>query len=60
MPWVNGSSFGHGDKVGLLVNMDTRTVNVYKNRVFLGKAFGKLPDRVYPLVCLALVLSRDS
>lgn len=53
MPWVNGSSFGHGDKVGLLVNMDTRTVNVYKNRVFLGKAFGKLPDRVYPLVCLA-------
>jgi hypothetical protein len=33
--------------------MDTRTVNVYKNRVFLGKAFGKLPDQVYPFVCLA-------
>jgi len=53
VPWVNGSSFGHGERVGLMVNMDTRTVNVYKNGVFLGKAFGKLPDEVYPFVCLA-------
>ena len=53
VPWVNGSSFGHGERVGLMVNMDTRTVNVYKNRVFLGKAFGKVPDEVYPFVCLA-------
>jgi len=53
VPWVNGSAFGHGECVGLLVNMDTRTVNVYKNRKFLGKAFGKLPDQVYPFVCLS-------
>jgi len=37
----------------MLVNMDTRTVNVYKNGKYMGKAFGNLPDVVYPLVCLA-------
>ena len=33
--------------------MDTRTVNAYKNRKFLGKVFGNVPNTVYPFVCLA-------
>lgn len=28
------------------MNMDTRTVNVYKNSEYLGKAWGDLPDEV--------------
>jgi hypothetical protein len=51
-PWVNGSSYGHGDRVGFLVNMDTRTVRVYKNGEFLGRAWGDLPDEVYPMATL--------
>lgn len=50
--WVNGSSFGHGDRVGFMVNMDTRTVRVYKNGAFMGRAWGDLPDEVYPMVTL--------
>mmetsp|Transcript_33722 Transcript_33722/g.75772 ORF Transcript_33722/g.75772 Transcript_33722/m.75772 type:complete len:714 (-) Transcript_33722:35-2176(-) len=50
--WVEGSAYGHGDRIGVLVNMDTKTCNLYKNGRFLGKAFGDLPDKVYPMVTL--------
>jgi hypothetical protein len=50
--WVDSSAFGCGDRIGFAVDMDERSVTVYKNGQLLGKPFDNLPDVVYPVVSL--------
>lgn len=45
--WVEGSEFSCGDRVGLLVDMDSREVEMYKNGEHVGKAFERIPEKVY-------------
>ena len=50
--WVDSSAFGCGDRIGFAVDMDQRSVTVYKNGQMLGKPFDNLPDVIYPVVSL--------
>lgn len=48
--WAKGGGFGHGDRIGIYVDMGARTASAFKNGVLLGTAFTDLPERVFPLV----------
>jgi hypothetical protein len=50
--WARGGSFGHGDRIGFLVDMATRTAKAFKNGILLGTAFTDLPPTIYPLATL--------
>ena len=50
--WARGGSFGHGDRIGFLVDMTTRTAKAFKNGILLGTAFTDLPSTIYPLATL--------
>lgn len=50
--WVDSSAFGCGDRIGFAVDMDERSVAVYKNGELLGKPFDNLPDVIYPVSSL--------
>jgi len=50
--WARGASFGDHDRVGLLVDMDTRVCHMFLNCKYMGIVFTDLPPCVYPLVTL--------
>mmetsp|Transcript_16066 Transcript_16066/g.32254 ORF Transcript_16066/g.32254 Transcript_16066/m.32254 type:complete len:251 (+) Transcript_16066:384-1136(+) len=51
--WILGSAFGNLDAIGVLVDMETRTVTFYKNGVRCGEeACRGVPGRVYPMCTL--------
>jgi hypothetical protein len=56
--WAEGGSFGCGDRVGILVDMDRGVAAVLLNGSFLGEAFHSLPRgtdgvQLFPAVTLA-------
>jgi Ca2+-binding EF-hand superfamily protein len=51
-PWIEGSQFGAADRVGFLLDTDSKTCDVYKNGHYLGRAFERLPPNLFPFATL--------
>jgi hypothetical protein len=59
-PWIEGSQFGSADRVGFLVNMDKKTCDLYKNGEYVGRAFERLPKKLYAFATLCHTGSKAS
>jgi len=51
-PWIEGSQFGAADRVGFLLDTNSKTCDVYKNGHYLGRAFERLPPNLFPFATL--------
>jgi hypothetical protein len=50
-----GQQVGEGDTIGVLVDMDKRTIRFSVNGIMYGIAYGNLPSPLYPAFSILIV-----